>query len=248
MPSRKKIGGGSVIVDFTKQVYSDGSIVYKPSDDLYNSIELNIQITNKNNDSIVDMPDIIKASVNMPDETSILSIASDAINDEGFQDSLSSVDKPDITYIYFELIGNTLADKYKGIEFTLFGNIKIVHMFNNIETFNKNFIGTFITDKSNDKINDLATKNGLFCVKVGKKLYVWQPRDENNEFVMSHTETTPVTKDTFESELKQQGGSYSSKTLKELQSIAKARGMPYSNLKKIDLIAALKKRKSAKPI
>ena len=39
------------------------------------------------------------------------------------------------------------------------------------------------------------------------------------------------------------GGRYTSKTLKELQAIAKARKIPYSNLKKADLIAALRQGK-----
>ena len=42
------------------------------------------------------------------------------------------------------------------------------------------------------------------------------------------------------------GGSYNSKTLKELQAIAKTRKIPYSNLKKAELIAVLKKRKVGK--
>ena len=38
------------------------------------------------------------------------------------------------------------------------------------------------------------------------------------------------------------GGRYTTKTLKELQAIAKARKLPFSGLKKTELIALLRKR------
>ena len=90
-----------------------------------------------------------------------------------------------------------------------------------------------------NKLSIVANKYGLFCVQDTKTndVYVWQPQHKKDVInaaikqICSEKASSP-----------QGGGRYTSKTLKELQAIAKAKKLPYSGLKKAELIALLRKR------
>lgn len=175
----------------------------------------------------------------------------------------------------------------------------------NESKFNDSFVDKFTDNIDNDDIiTTIASKYGLFCVKVinnntsTKTLFVWLPKNSHTDSmslpmkhdVMSIEAMNPQLIETNQSwgdkrvilyqtystiersvhkifkqneyealkiaiaekiteELKSSrstepagGGRYTSKTLKELQAIAKARKLHYSGLKKVDLIALLRKR------